>query len=101
MRFTLKHQRKKDLQAAYGWDHAIGFFVVVSVGKMVTAEYDALHPGYADLEGACRFLIEHGFYTEDDYEEAASNLPHQSADEMPKKIGRVGKVIENFRKAAD
>jgi len=101
MRYELQHPDEERVQAAYGWDRAIGFFVQVERDGEVVEEYDALHPGYDDLKGAIPFLVEHEFFDEDDVFEAMDLMKIMISDEMEGSMRVCAEVIENFKSAAD
>ncbi len=68
--FRLEHATESEAFAEYGLDHAVGYFVSVKRPKQRRIEYDRLQPGYADLEGALRFFVTHGFFDQEALEDA-------------------------------
>lgn len=101
MRFELKHPKKRNVMAAYGWDRALGFFVEVSFGGMPTAEYDQRHPPYDALNGALRLLVAEGFLAAGDVDECLRLGGALLPGEMDPGPRRAAEVIGNFRRAAD
>ncbi len=101
MPHLLRHPTARKRTATYGFDRAVGFFVNIERKDMLIAEYDRLRPGYDELNGALRFLVEHGFLQAADIDEAVRLSPVLLPEEMEPGAGRAAEVIENLRRAAD
>ncbi|HZZ83931.1 MAG TPA: hypothetical protein VFE30_05300 [Anaeromyxobacteraceae bacterium] len=101
MRNVLKHPTARKRTATYGFDRAVGFFVNIEREGMLIAEYDRLRPGYGELNGALRLLVEQGFLQAADIDEAVRLCPVLLPAEMEPGAGRAAEVIENLRRAAD
>lgn len=97
----LRHPDKENVSASYGWDWAIGFFVVVSEDGYAVVEYDKLQPGKNTLDGAMRLLAEHGFFTVDDYEKGLERSQYQEAREMPDALRIPAEVVLAMKRAAE
>lgn len=101
MRFSLKHATDPDRRALYGLDHALGFFVEVRDRGRIVAQYDRIHPPYDDRNGAVQCLIQHGFFTKHDLNEAATLVGSFMSDELePGAVRCAAEVIENLSRAS-
>lgn len=101
MRFELEHPDEDHVNAVYGHDHAIGFFVEIRVRDKPLLAYDNTHSGYRHLQGALDLLIEAEFFTSVDVTDAHQWLQHFMSAEIPDADSRrAAQVIENMRRAA-
>jgi hypothetical protein len=69
----LQHPKDPRVYAALGFDPALGFFVAVHGLAVKAVPYDWLTPGYnieRPLLGALAFLVDHGFCTPSQLEDA-------------------------------
>jgi hypothetical protein len=101
--FLLRHPDGQQ-HARYGWDHAVSYFVEVRRGGRIVATYDALAEAFdaaRPLEGALRFLIESGFFTQEELEEAIGLGAALLLEEMEEPLRRVAEVVGNLKLAAD
>lgn len=91
----------EDVEAAYGFDHTIGFFVEIrSDGKAVSA-YDSSRPDYRHLQGALDFFVNAGFFTRLDVADAHQWLRFLTYEEIADpKTKRAAEVITNLRRGA-
>ena len=93
-------------RAWYGYDvgpSGLGFFVhaALSGGEV---RYEGRAPSYnheRPLDGALRWMAAHGFFAEDDLEEALGRIQHDLIEEMPRRLRRVARVFLSFKRAAD
>ncbi len=79
-KFELRHPTEPNVQAEYGVDPGLGFFVEVRQPGKRKAEYDALRPGYADLDGALRFFVSQGFFDQEALEDAKEWLADEGGE---------------------
>jgi hypothetical protein len=105
MRFHIRHPQDAEGRAAYGYDgpSGLGFFVHATL-RGVAVRYDGRAPSYdhdRPLDAALRWMAAQGFYTVDDLEEAIVRLQHDLIEEMPRRYGRIARVVWNFKRAAD
>jgi len=96
-KFKLDHPTENGTTAEYGEDGALGFFVEVRKPKQRNACYDATHPGYDHLNGALRFLMKHGFYTQDDLEDALVWLQDDCESRTTPAVRRAIDVVSHFK----
>lgn len=90
------------MQAHYGWDHVLGFFVEVRGPNRYKETHDALSPRYQrerPLQSVLEFLAEKGFYSIDDLQETLEWLA-DDPEGMQRRLRRVAEVIGNFKDAA-
>jgi hypothetical protein len=76
---------------------------VLDRGRIV-ATYDIFATGYdaqRPLEGALQVLVDAGFFSREDIEEAFTRGAVELPEDMPAPLRRVAEVIHNFRTAAD
>jgi hypothetical protein len=100
MRFQLKHPKTRRTRAHYGRDHSIGYFVEIRQGERLVEEYDRLHKGYDELNGALRFLVRHGLLTEADLGLAAGLVAAVGSQQIEDPgVRRAAEVIENLQRA--
>jgi hypothetical protein len=101
-RCRLDHPTKPGVQAAYGHDPVMGFFVDIMKGDRLVKSYDFFNPSFnraRPLMGALDFLAAEGFFTTDQLHEALIYL--QDGGRRPSKgVARVVEVVSMF-KAAD
>ena len=103
MRFTLDHPSTPHVRAAYGWDHALGFWIEVRRRGRLLEAHDALREagGVTSVRDILDALVAHGFVTEDAVAEAMTWLPHRDAAEIQDPdVRRAAEVIERLRGAA-
>ena len=75
MRLDLRHPTEKRLRAAVGFDRATGYWATVRRSGRSLGELDALQGHPADLSSVLHLLIDHGFISWDDVEQAKRLLP--------------------------
>lgn len=101
-RTTLQHPTDTTLEATYGWDRAIEFYVEVRQGRRLVAEYDATRPGYRDLQGVLEVLADHRFFAPEDIEYAHTWLRVVLPDEIDDEgARRAAHVMQNLRGGAN
>jgi len=101
MRFHVTHPTDPQVTADYGWDHAIGFFVVIRRGRRIIEDYDCLANGYEHLNGVLNALIRNDFFDICDVVEAMLGLQHAAPEDLDPGLRFVGEIISNLRSAAD
>lgn len=99
-RFIVNHPTDKGLRASYGLDRALGFFAELKRGERILAEYDRIHPPYADKQGLLDFLVRNGFFTATEVQLAHLESAHTEPEEMEPELRRAAHVLENLRAAA-
>jgi hypothetical protein len=100
-RFVVQHPTDKKLSAVYGFDHALGFFAEVRRGELLVAEYDRLHPPYAEKQGLLDLLVRNGFFTAAEAQQAHGMSAYMLPDEMEPEFRRAAQVLEDLLRAAD
>ena len=100
VKFTIEHPDHPGVIAEYGFDPALGFFITVR-GLGEPREYDALRAHYSHLQGALDYMLNFGFFSQGDLEEALTRMQHELPDEMPARLRRIAEVVLNFKAAAD
>lgn len=104
MKFRIRHPQDLRIFATYGYDgpSGLGFYVHVHDAGYV-AKYDGQHEydPVLPLQGALDFLIEKGFFSRDDLEEALERLIYGRVRELPRRLQKPGRVAANFRRGAD
>lgn len=98
---TVEH-RGAELEVAYGYDRALGFFLEVRSPGGRLVEYDALGDRYDGLPGLVDALIESGVFQRDQVEEALeAMLTVDSAAEVEDlDIRQIALMVERLKQAA-
>jgi len=95
-------RQRTELEIAYGYGRALGFFLEVRSPGGRLVEYDALGDRYDGLPGLVDALIESGVFQRDQVEEALeAMLTVDSAAEVEDlDIRQIAMMVERLKKAA-
>src|SRR5690349_3987473 len=96
-RFILEHPNDENVVAKCGFARERGFTIDLFVEGRPTESFVA-----ADMDGALRILVEHGFFTAADLKGAHEMIADELSMPMPEGPKRAFEAIVNFlRVAAD
>ncbi len=101
MRYKINHPTDPQITAAYGWDHAIGFFVMVYRGGQIIEDYDVMAEEYEPLNGVLHVMIRHEFFDICDVLNAFYDQANALPEDLEPDLRLVGEVISNLQAAAD
>ncbi len=102
-RHHLDHPTKPGVQAAYGHDPVMGFFVDVLRHDRTIKSYDFLQPSFnraRPLMGALDFMVAEGFFTADQLHAALVFL-QDGGRRPPKGVARVVGIVMEMKRAPE